>query len=276
MSAPEAPDLLAALAVAIREVGRDAFLTRPIVEPTPKFFPSAWRPDERGVEALLRTLVGHAHMDVEVVASTDREELGETDDDPALSFHPGGKIWLSALEDRVALFGVDLVDIEDAAGSASHELAHAFRLLRHSGAARRSPYRRGQAALDPTTRAAIASDEARAQAVEVALGFGVLALNHSLVRQSTEIAPVFGKPQPMIGAGFSFLGGARIMRPRPGHVSPEGVALLFACQILARALGDDEVARVTSGLFPDQKQLLSAELERARSRRDSILLALGL
>jgi acetyl-CoA carboxylase carboxyl transferase subunit alpha len=276
MPAADAPDLLAALAVAIREVGREAFFGRPIVEPTAKFFPIEWRPDERGVEALLRTLVAHADMSLEVVVSTDRDELGETADEPALSFHPGGKLWLSALEDRVALFGVDLVDIEDAAGAASHELAHAYRFLAHRGESRRSPYRRGQGQPDASVLAAIASDEARAQAVEIVLGFGVLALNHSLVRQSGQVAPVFGDAPPMIGAGFAFLGGARVMRPRPGHLSPEGVAFLFACQLLARGASDDEIEKVTAGLFADQRQLLRAELDRVRSRRSGILAGLGL
>lgn len=267
------PDLLAALAVAIREVGRDVFLERRIVEPTAQFFPEPWSADERGVEALLRTLVEHADLHLEVVASTSREELGETDEDPALSFHPGGKLWLSAIEERVALFGVDLVDLEDAAGAASHELAHAHRLV--GGVSRRSPYRRNQTELDPATRREIASDEARAQAVEIALGFGVLALNHSLVRQSAQITPVFGDAPPVIGAGFAFLGGARLMGPRPGHVSPDGVAFLLACQLIARGAEEAQVARIEKVLFPDQRQLFRGAIDRARERRAAILLALG-
>lgn len=267
------PDLLAALAVAIREVGRDAFLERPIVEPTQAFFPEPWIPDERGVEALLRTLVGHADLHLEVVASTSREELGETDDDPALSFHAGGKLWLSAIEERVALFGVDLVDLEDAAGAASHELAHAHRIV--GGVSRRSPYRGNQTELDPATRRELASDEARAQAVEIALGFGVLALNHSLVRQSAQVTPVFGDAPPVIGEGFAFLGGARLMRRRPGHVSPDGVAFLVACQLVARDADSGQIASVENVLFTDQRQLLRSALERVRARRDGILLALG-
>lgn len=272
----EAPDLLAALAVAIREVGREVFLERDIVEPTARFFPEPWTADVRGVEALVRTLAVHAEMRVDVVASTDREELGETDDEPALTSHPGGKLWLSALEDGVALFGVDLVEIEDAAGAASHELAHAFRLLRAGASARRSPYRHGNAEPDAVMRVHIASDEARAQAVEIALGFGVLAANHSLVRQGQVIAPVFGDAPVVIGAGLSFLGGARVMRARPGHVSPDGVAFLFACQLVARGAKDDAVERLAEGLFPDQRQLLRAEVARARARSSSLLLALGL
>lgn len=276
MSAEDSPDLLAALAVAIREVGREVFLERPIVQPTPRFFPAAWSPDVRGVEQLLKPLVAHAHMDVDVVASTDRDELGETEEDPALTFHPGGKLWLSALEDGVALFGVDLVDLEDAAGAASHELAHAFRLLHAGVSARRSPYRRHSGEVDSATRGLIASDEARAQAVEIALGFGVLAANHSLVRQGSAFAPVFGDAPPMIGAGFAFLGGARVMRPRPGHLSPEGVAFLLACQLLARRASDDDVDELAEGLFSDQRQLLRAEMARARARSSAILLALGI
>jgi hypothetical protein len=189
----------------------------------------------------------------DVVASTDREELGETPNEPNASSHPEGALWLSAIADNVLLFGVDLEGLDDAAGTAAHELAHVFRLLHSSREERTttSPYRRDVAGEGRVVESADSwLEEARVAAIEVALGFGVLAMNHSLVAE---------RPAPVINSRF--LEAPILMRPRPRHLPPEATAFLLAYQLVARGASRKEGKRLAEQMHPDQRDIFLEVLD---------------
>jgi hypothetical protein len=127
--------LWAALQTLIDKRGEQTFLTAPIVLPNDRWFPDRWTPDEAGVAALAKRLLGYAgleHLGVEVEVFTEPTEVREVglDGRAAATSHAGAAAWFAGIRGGTCLFGAEADQLEDAlglVGSMAHEVGHAFR-----------------------------------------------------------------------------------------------------------------------------------------------------
>jgi hypothetical protein len=160
--------LLEAMALLIERGGWQPLVCSHIIEPTAEFFPDRWEPNERGVERLLRRLLGYAGLGglgVRLVTYDQAERSYLDAQERVLGRRSGAQAWFAGIEDGRCRFGVDvdqLNDPENLIGVLAHEVAHAYR--RHHGLCAANP----------------SVEEYLTDLTTVYLGFGVLTANSAL------------------------------------------------------------------------------------------------
>jgi len=225
---PSADDqawLINALALLLRSRGTHQFLSMPLVEPTPKFFPDPWSFSAEGLDRVVRRLMQYADLgslEVRVGTFTDpgfvsaKHDLGAT--------HSVAGVFLG-LESGCVYFAFNEYAPADAAfmaGVMAHEVAHAYRAFHQLS--------------DDTDRD---REEWLTDVTGVYLGFGVLLANNSY-RYRTQ--------GEVVGARSHHSWSAH----RVGYLSPQAFAYLLAIQMEARGLYGPERKRLLNELEANQ------------------------
>jgi hypothetical protein len=124
--AEEETFVLDELAELARSAGSSSFQHGPILEPTPRYFPDRWRPDEAGALTLAHRLMeyaglGHLRAEAVAFATEHRDDAEDTREIAA---------WFAGIENGCCFFGIQrrhLRTPEELAGILAHEVAHAYR-----------------------------------------------------------------------------------------------------------------------------------------------------
>lgn len=255
-SPEERDELLRALKGLVEARGHLPLVASHLLEPSPAYFPDAWRPDEDGAANVARRLLGYAglgHLEVEVTAGEGTQEVDRSHESTvggtSESWHRAGSVgWFSGIRDGVCSFGVDLASLGDAEGLVAtmcHEVAHAYRRVH---------------GLEVEDREL---EELLTDVTTVFLGFGILTTNGSYrYRQSGEL-----------------LGTMTITRwshERTGYLSPDSMSFLLAACVEARRLGGARTGHVEAVLEPNQAGAYRSARARLRKLDPPLVQALGL
>jgi hypothetical protein len=240
----ERSQLIEQLAETLRAAGGRSFLTAPLVEPSDRWFPDRWTPDEAGVSRLIERLLGYADLGaLTLTLELDRfsDAGGKVLQDGRAGGHSGTAAWFAGIRDGVCSFGVDVDQLGDPhglVGTLAHEVAHAYR----------------------TTHALRVSDreleEQLTDLTTIVLGFGVLTVNASQRFRS----------------GSSGAGGSWYSRSEGGYLAMQSMSYLLAVQVVARGESASAVARL---LATNQRACFKAAC-RELGARDAVLERLGL
>ncbi|MFT3913120.1 MAG: hypothetical protein QM704_03225 [Anaeromyxobacteraceae bacterium] len=248
--------LLSALAGLVEARGHLPLVSSHLLEPTPRYFPDAWRPDADGVANVCRRLLGYAGLgeyDVavevgegtHVVESSVGSTVGGTSES---SRHAGAAGWFLGFDGRACHFGVDVRGLGDPEGLVAtlcHEVAHAYR--RAHG-------------LEVEDRA---TEELLTDVTTVYLGFGILTTNGSYrYRKSGELQGVMTV--------------TRWSHSQAGYLSPDAMSFLLAAAVTARRLDGRAARRVEGLLESNQAGAFHAALKALRRPEAGLLHALGL
>jgi hypothetical protein len=240
----ERAHLIEQLADLLGAEGDKTFLAGPIIEPSDKWFPDRWTPDEAGVSCLIRRLLGYAELGaltltLEIDRFSDAE--GKVLSDGRAGGHSGTAAWFAGIRNGVCSFGVDtnqLRDPEGLVGTLAHEVAHAYRAMYEL----RVPDN--------------ALEERLTDLTTVFLGFGVLTVNASQRFRS----------------GRSGAGASWYSRAEGGYLSMQSMSYLLAIQMVARG---ERLAAVGGLLATNQRACFKAACKEL-GRRDTVLGRLGL
>jgi hypothetical protein len=239
-SEAEQEGLLRDLAELIASRGSAAFLTAPIVEPSPRYLPDEWTGDLAGTQALLRRLMLYAGLDLDAHLHVyDGEE-------PRDSRH--AIAWFAGIEGNRCLFGLDVRQLDDPQiliAALCHEVAHAYR---HRHGLVKADRDREEQLTDLTT---------------VFLGFGIF--NTNAADRFRQSAWVIGNVQHT----------ERSLR-QAGYLPVEHMCFLLAAQIVARDLPPRRIKDLTKLLEINQAEYLSRGVGHLAKRRTELLTALGL
>jgi hypothetical protein len=240
----ERAQLVEQLAELLRTAGSQSFLAGPFIEPSDRWFPDRWTPDEAGIRALIRRLLGYANLgELSLTLELDRfsDAHGEVLSDGRAGGHSGTAAWFAGIHDGVCSFGVDtnqLRDPEGLVGTLAHEVAHAYRAL-HELSTPKS-----------------AHEERLTDLTTIFLGFGVLTVNASQRFRS----------------GTSGAGGSWYSRAEGGYLSMQAMSYLLAAQVVARAESERTIGRL---LAANQRACFKAACKELGAR-EAVLARLGL
>lgn len=206
----------------IRYRGRDTFLTAPLLEPTPAYFPDRWAPRAERVERIVRRIMGYAGLSQFGV----HLEIYDGADALPAECHAGQvAAWFEGLDLGVARFGVDVDSLSDGPsliGILCHEVAHAYRLehkLRY--------HDRHQ-------------DEPLTDLTTIYLGFGILSANSS---------DHYRVDAQGISDGVG------------GYLTSQAMSFALASQVVARRLGREDRKKVAGFLNTNQAAYFVAACE---------------
>jgi hypothetical protein len=228
LTAAEREWLLDALRELIAAGGMETFLAAPILEPTPRDFPDVFEPNAQGVSVLLRRVLTHAHLDLEVELDTfSRPEVVREIDDRGRAKawgHEGTAAWFAGIHDGRCHFGIAEEGIDDPTGLVAtlcHEVAHAWRAAH-------------ELAVED-----LAVEERLTDLTTVYLGFGLLTTNGAYrYRQSGEFDGTVAS--------------TRWSHASAGYLPPQAMSFLLAAQVKARGLGWFARRRLAGRLEPNQ------------------------
>src|SRR5262245_18505503 len=161
-AAEEQAWLFRAVVDLIAKRGHDQFVSMPIVEPTPKFFPDKWNYTPRGLDREIRRLMQYARLedlDLELATFTQSPVSRVGDNDKRFcNWVAGAFLGIGGGKCRLAFNENAPADAEYMAGVMSHEVTHAYRA--HHGLA-----------------GASSEEELLTDVTAVFLGFGILVAN---------------------------------------------------------------------------------------------------
>lgn len=218
----------------IKRHGFTPLVTRPIVEPTPEFFPDPWTGGTAGLAIAIRRLCMHAGLRDRVVTV----ELVK-DDDPAGALPDDRQVHLEPSGDRIEAFVLNQI-VSDRLGvmaASARAVANLYQreekieLHRVKGAPDRSVVRRAIAESD---------------IVSVYLGLGVLTTEASLRHMSKSA------------------GGMRSNRStaRQGALSPQGMAYALAIQARVLDLAPPDIRAIGKHMQPNKRAALKAGMQK--------------
>jgi hypothetical protein len=209
--------------------GADAFLSAPLLEPTPKFFPDGWLPHIEAAEIITRRLLDYAGLDqLDLYVQPFLNEPSLPDEEEERPRYIVG--FFRGIEDGVCLFGIHepaLEDPEYLAGVMAHEVAHAFRHHHQLIVANRD------------------DEEELTDLTSVFLGSGALTANLAervVVERSPDVVS--------------------LRRSASGYLSVEDFAFALALQLRARDGGQTEIERLMKFLGSSQAYCLRHALRR--------------
>jgi hypothetical protein len=246
VSEEERRSLLEELRTLVKERGAETFLAAPLREPTPRDFPDSFEPTVRGVETLLRRILGYAGIgeyDVVLETFSRTEEIRELDDrgEKKAWGHDGAAAWFAGISEGRVHFGVAEEnmggDPTTLVATLCHEVAHAWR------------HHHGLAEVDRD------AEELLTDLSTVYLGFGVLTTNGAYVYRQ----------------GGEYTGTVAISRwshSRAGYLSPESMSFLLAVQVKARGIGWWGRRRIAGRLEANQSAHFRWALGTLGSSRD--------
>src|SRR5262245_36267634 len=236
--------LLTRLSELIARRGKEPFLDRPLVEPTPEFFPDPWTFNHRGLDRLTRRLMQYAglgQLDVKVGTYTEFDASPRVSSEHHQTRGTAG-VFLG-IEKGCCAFALHEKapgDAEYMAGVMCHEVAHAYRSFH------------GLAAAEPG-----GEEEHLTDLTSVYLGFGILATNNSFRFRSK-----------------SWLAGAmehsEWSTQSTGYLPPQAFAYLLATQMVARGLRRRDRSRVLKRREGNQAVCTRASLKEVRRMESDI------
>jgi hypothetical protein len=249
---------------ALRELvvacGHEHLVTAPVVLPSPRCFPDAWSPDERGVRRLALRILRYAALDELDVAlemfddgqaaAARRQGLaGQVHTEP----HEGTAAWFAGIEDGICWFGANVSLLDDPGGvtaALAHETAHAFRHAHELVVEDRD------------------LEECLTDLSTIYLGFGVLTANASLRHRSWSFM-----------ADGGALGGHAWTTSQLGYLSPQAMCFALAAFVRARDRGAAERRAIVDALETNQAGFFKAAerwLEKALGGLEGLRERLGL
>jgi len=220
-TAEEQEWLVDGLSGILRDRGTRQFLSMPIVEATPRFFPDDWESPLHGVDRVVRRLMQYADLG-SLKAQVD---LFGGDDSVAGLF--------LGLKGGCCAFGFNANvpgDAEVMAGVMAHEVAHAYRAVHGL----RDP--------DPTR------EEWLTDITSVFLGFGILSANNSYRCRKS-------------GSNIGYASSTTWSTQRVGYLSPQAFAYLLGIQWCARGLEDREIRRLLGQMETNQAAFVRATID---------------
>lgn len=248
---PDAADrewLIGQLALLVDRHGPEPLLSRPLIEPTPAYFPDPWSPDRAGVARVIRRLLvyaGLAHLKVELDLSAAPPSHVELAGTFVSAHHTGAPAWFAGIDDRgVARFGcVDahLGDPEVLVAHLCHEVAHAWRADHRAVVHDRD------------------EEELLTDLTTVYLGFGIFTVNASFRFRTSSS-----------GTASSW------STQRSGYLPPPHFAYLLAAQAEARGLGWCERRALARKLEGNQAGMFRAAHRALVAPRGYLRFRLGL
>jgi hypothetical protein len=241
--------LLMALANLIQRSGWERFVTQPLLQPTPQFFPDSWNRSVRGAYRLSRRLLVYAGLDDRdidlLVFRTTADDVYRGADG---SSYPEGPEHAAATyrgtSDEAHHFGIEvrqLLEDETLAAAMCHEVSHAFRAAQ---------------GLVVTTSAI---EEQLTDLTTVYLGFGLLTLNGAYRYRTRRLV-----------AGHEW------KQSTLGYLGAGDLALLFAAQIVARGIGPAEVKKLADQMEVTQGALFRQAVSELEGDREGLVDRLGL
>lgn len=223
----------------IKRHGFTPLVTRPIVEPTPEFFPDPWTGGTAGLAIAIRRLCLLAGLEDRVVAV----QLVK-DDDPSGALPDNRKVHLEPSAGRLDAFVLNQI-VSDRLGvmaasaravATLYQREHKIELHTLEGA---------------PTRAGVRRAIAESDIVSVYLGLGVLTTEASL-RHMSKAA-----------------GGMRSTRSteRQGALSPQGMAYALAIQARVLDLPPSDIRAIGKHLQPNKRAALKAGMQKLGDAR---------
>ena len=236
--------LVSRLAELIAKQGAAQFVSMPLVEPTPEFFPDLWSFSHRGLDRLVRRLMQYAGLSgLEVELDTyDGLEYSDSTEHERRIRSSAALFW--GIVDGRCRFGFNTQappDAEYMAGVMAHETAHAYR-AHHKLSASTSEE----------------EEELLTDLTAVYLGFGIL---------TTNISYRFRTSGRMEGQSARH----RWSTQAAGYLPPQAFAYLLAIQMTARNLGWDDRGLLLKHLEPNQEAFTKSALEEVREHRTEIM-----
>ncbi len=243
--------LIRALGDLINKQGHDPFVSMPIVEPSPKFFPDKWTFTLRGLDRLVRRLMQYARLDdmdpqlatfseTNMVHSSNEHSKACRVTAGVFLGIEGNKCFLAFNENAPA-------DAEYMAGVMAHEVAHVYR-TRHG--------------LDVLSSEE--DEELLTDVTAVYLGFGMLVANvrYRVRTYGTGVGPYATFNWENSGAGY---------------LTPQAFAYLLALQFVARDLSPSHCDRLIKQLEPDQAAFTKTAMSALHGQSEELprLLKLG-
>jgi hypothetical protein len=240
--------LILALGNVARRAGWERFVTQPLLEPNPRYFPDPWTRSARGAYRLARRLLVYAglddrEVDLQVFRTTDGDHYRTAEG----ASYPQGPDHAAATyagsSDEAHHFGIDvrkLLEEETLVAAMCHEVAHAFRAAR---------------GLVVTTWNA---EEQLTDLTTVYLGFGILSLNGAY-RYRT---------------GGSFRGGYATLEwshSKLGYLGAGEMAFLLAVQMIVRGTDAGEIARIAEQLELTQSSLFRQAIRELSADREALI-----
>jgi len=225
-TAEEQAWLIDALEDLLRRRGRHPFLSMPLVQPTPEFFPDPWSFTIEGLDRIVRRLMQYANLvDLDVQVGTFEHPGFRSRQLSADAVRSVAGLFLG-LDSGCAHFAFNETapsDPEYMAGVMAHEVAHAYRTF-HQLADEAADRDREEWLTDVTA---------------AYLGFGVLVANNSY-RYRTSGEQIGYRSYQTWSVG------------RAGYLSPQAFAYLLAIQMEARGLDEAERKRISRHLEANQ------------------------
>lgn len=220
---PERVALFVETAALIERAGLTTYVAAPLVEPSERWFPDEWTPDERGVERLARRVFGYAGLgDVELAVERADPDDPQAQDERAL--------WLGSLDAGAVSLSVDPRYLDDPLGLTAMLARIAAGVVRERHDLVDSDLENEQRCLDVTT---------------VYLGFGIITTNAAYRYRAG-------------GEQRGYLAITRWSHSRLGALSPQAMAYLLAMQLSVRNVSSREVRTVTRQLETNQASYFKA------------------
>jgi len=235
--------LIEALAEIIRNRGSRQFLSMPLLEPTPRFFPDPWSFSPEGLDRVVRRLMQYAdlgELDVNVGTFSD-PGLAVADRGFRHSRSVAGAFL--GLREGCAYFAINdaaPADSSAMAGLMSHEVAHAYRAFHHLSDVS-----------DPD------EEEWLTDVTAAYLGFGILVANASYLYRKAPSGKRLSSYQTSVH--------------QLGYLSPQAFAFLLAIQMEARGLGDRQEELLLKFLEANQSAFVKAAIASMADWSDETL-----
>ena len=232
--------LLAELATLVRGCGWERFIRGPIVEPTPRFFPTKWTSDGSGfywTTRRLMVLAGLEHRE----AAIEVYPVGLSPDEHAVA-------WFCDTGGRICHFGVNVGLVRGAdqfVAAMAHEVAHAYR------------------AEHGLRRAETLEDEILTDLTTVYLGFGLL---------STNAAYEYRKRAELVGSYAV----TEWSHNSIGYLPAPALAFLLAVQMVVRRADPQTIHHLHGLLEPTQRATFDLAVKRLQPRANRVATELGI
>lgn len=231
-------EIIRALTTLVSKRGVETFGASPIVRPSSDFLPDAWEPTLDATSRLLRRLMLYAGLDLDATLQTFDRSRGV--------YHQSTIAWFAGIEDRRALFGIDigqLTDPQSLIASLCHEVAHAYRAQHNL-------------VVDDQEQ-----EEQLTDLTSIFLGFGIFAVNAS--------ERWVKKTYLQGNSAVTEFGGVT-----SGYITAEEASFAFAVQLAARGSSRRAVKAICHVLEPNQAQMVRSAL--AAFDGDAIRTQLGI
>ena len=228
--------LLDGLALLIEKRGHGHFVTMPIVEPTPAYFPDRWNFSPVGLDRVVRRLMQYANLTdlqprlLTFVQATQERDTGQG----AYACHTvaGAFLGIDGQTCSLAFNEQAPPDAEYMAGVIAHEVAHVYRAFHGLWA-------------ETLSRE---EEECLTDVTAVYLGFGILTANISFRTRTS-------------GTNVGYRATFKWSTQRVGYLTPQAFAYLIAVQMIVRNFDKKRCRQLLKHIEPDQAAFAQAAFD---------------